>query len=206
MYRTRFTLPALVAAVGLLLAGCGDDESNDAGADPATETSATEAEFNDADVDFAQGMIPHHEQAVEMAQVVPDQGVSPELIELADAIEAAQQPEIDQMTAMLERWSEDAPSDDPHAGHGSGDMDMDMDMEGMMSAGDMEALGAAAGAEFEQMFLTMMIEHHEGAIAMAETELAEGQDPEAQELAQTIIDAQQAEITQMEQMLQGVGS
>ncbi|PZF86071.1 DUF305 domain-containing protein [Jiangella anatolica] len=202
MYRKRFTLPALVATVGLLLAGCGDDGSNDAGAGTATETSATEAESNDADVEFSQGMIPHHEQAVEMAQMVPDEGVSPELIELADAIEGAQQPEIDQMTAMLERWGEDAPSDDPHGGHGSGDMEMG----GTMSAEDMDALAASSGAEFEEMFLTMMIEHHEGAITMAETELAEGQDSEALELAQTIIDAQQAEITQMEQMLQATGS
>jgi uncharacterized protein (DUF305 family) len=199
MYRTRFTLPALVAAVGLLFAGCGDDDSNDGGAGTATETSATEAEFNDADVEFAQGMIPHHAQAVEMAQMVPDQGVSPELIELADAIEGAQQPEIDQMTAMLERWGEDVPATDMGE-HGS------MDMDGMMSMEDVDALAGMSGPEFEQMFLTMMIEHHEGAIAMAETELAEGQDAEAQELAQTIIDAQEAEIAQMEQMLGGAGS
>lgn len=199
MYRTRFIVPALMAAVGLLLAGCGEDDSDDGGAGAATESNATQAEFNDADVEFAQGMIPHHAQAVEMAQMVPDQGVSPELIELADAIEGAQQPEIDQMTAMLERWGEDVPSTDM-GDHGS------MDMEGMMSMEDMDALGAATGAEFEQMFVTMMIEHHEGAIGMAETELSEGQDAEAQELAQAIIEAQQAEITQMEQMLQAAGS
>ena len=196
MNRTRFIVPALVAVVGVLLAGCGDDDSDDGGAGTAIETSATEAEFNDADVEFAQGMTPHHAQAVEMAQTVPDQGVSAELIALADAIEGAQQPEIDQIAAMLERWREDVPSTDMGE-HGS------MEMEGMMSAEDMDALAAMSGPEFEQMFLTMMIEHHEGAIAMAETELAEGQDAEAQELAQTIIDAQQAEITQMEQMLQG---
>jgi uncharacterized protein (DUF305 family) len=200
MYRTRFTMPVLVVAtLGLLLAGCGGDDSNDAATDTAGETTATGAEFNDADVEFAQQMIPHHAQAVEMAQMVPDQGVSPELIELADAVEAAQQPEIDQMTAMLERWGQDVPSTDLGE-QGS------MEMEGMMSMEDMDALAAMTGPEFEQMWLTMMIEHHEGAIAMAETELAEGSDEDARMLAQDIVDAQRAEITQMEQMLQAVGS
>lgn len=194
MYRTRSILPALLAAVGLLFAGCGDDDANDGGAGTAAETSATQAEFNEADVEFAQGMIPHHAQAVEMAEMVPEQGITQELIGLADAIEGAQQPEIDQLTTMLERWGEDVPSTDMGE-HGS------MEMEGMMSMEDMDALGAATGAQFEQMWLTMMIEHHEGAVTMAETEIAEGQDTEAQELAQEIIDAQQTEITQMEQML-----
>ena len=200
MYRTRFTMPVLVVAtLGLLLAGCGGDDSNDAATDTAGETTATGAEFNDADVEFAQQMIPHHAQAVEMAQMVPDQGVSPELIELAGAVEGAQQPEIDQMTAMLDRWGQDVPSTDLGQ-HGS------MEMEGMMSMEDMDALAAMSGPEFEQMWLTMMIEHHEGAIAMAETELADGLDEESRKLAQDIVDAQRAEITQMEQMLQAVGS
>lgn len=200
MYRTRFTMPVLVVAtVGLLLAGCGNDDSNDAATDTANETGASIAEFNDADVEFAQQMIPHHAQAVDMAQMVPDQGVSPELVELAGAVEAAQQPEIDQMTAMLERWGEAVPPTDLGE-HGS------MAMEGMMSMEDMDALAAMTGPEFDQMWLTMMIEHHEGAIAMAETELAEGSDEEARMLAQDIIDAQRAEIRQMEQMLQAGGS
>lgn len=200
MYRTRFTIPALVATIGLLLAGCGDDGSNDAATDTGSEPAATstaDAEFTNADVEFAQGMIPHHQQAVEMAQMVPDEGVSPELVTIADAIEGAQQPEIDQMTTMLKRWGEDAPSTGMGE-HGS--------MDGMMSSADMDALASMNGTEFEQMFLIMMIEHHEGAISMAQTELAEGQDPEAQALAQAIIDTQQSEITQMEQLLQAAGA
>lgn len=202
MLHTRFTVSALVAATALLLAGCGDDESPDAGAGTITDSSTAEAPFNDADVEFAQGMIPHHEQAVEMAEMVPADGVSPELVRLAEAIEGAQQPEIDQMEAMLERWGEDGPSDDPHADHGPGSGGMD----GMMSAEDMVALGAASGIEFERMFVAMMIEHHEGAITMAEIELAEGQDAEALELAEAIIEAQEAEIEQMEGMLRSTTS
>lgn len=198
MYNKRSILLAL-AGVGVLLAGCGEDSS-----DPATdtETNATEAAFNTADVEFTQQMIPHHAQAVEMAQVVPGQDVSPELLDLAEAVEAAQQPEIDQMTAMLERWGEDVPSTDGD-GHDMAGMDDMAGMEGMMSAEDMDALSAATGAAFEQMWLAMMIEHHEGAISMSETELADGSDSEAQTLAQEIIDAQEAEIVEMERMLGG---
>lgn len=189
MHRKRFTLPVLAAAmVAALAAGCAGEN------DPAAETTtAAEAEFNDADVTFAQQMIPHHAQAVEMAELV--RSGSPELLELADDIEAAQQPEIEQLTAMLEEWGEAVPADeDEHAGHGAGDM------EGMMSDEDMTALRDASGVQFEQLWLTMMIEHHEGAITMAEAELADGVNDEARELAQQIIETQQAEIDQMEQL------
>lgn len=192
MNTIRLTLPALALA-GALLAGCGGGDAPSTS--PSTSVSAA---ANAADVEFAQQMIPHHEQAVAMAEMVPTEGVSAELIALADAVEAAQQPEIDEMTAMLENWGEAPPSE--HAGHGSADM------PGMMSAEDMTTLDEASGPAFERMWLTMMIEHHEGAISMAEDEIAEGTDAEAQALAQKIIDAQRAEITQMEQMLDTLGT
>jgi uncharacterized protein (DUF305 family) len=199
MYCKRFTLSVLaISTVGFLLAGCGNNDG-----DTATEgeSTSTEAAFNTADVEFAQQMIPHHTQAVQMAQMVPDEDVTPALTELADAVEAAQQPEIDQLTAMLARWGKDVPSTGMD-GHDMGDMQR----MGMMSAEDMDALGAATGTGFERMWLTMMIDHHQGAIAMADAELDGGSDQEALTLAQTIIDAQTAEITQMEQMLQALGS
>lgn len=197
MVRTRFTLPAAgIAVAGLLLAGCGGD-SDGPGADVSATAPASAA--NAADADFARQMIDHHAQAIEMAALVPSDGVSAELTELAGAVEAVQQPEIDQLTAMLERWGEDpSPSSGGgHDDHGGGSAD------GMMSAEDMDALGAATGAEFERMWLEMMIEHHRGAIAMAEAELAEGADAEALALAQAVVDAQEAEIAQMEAMLGG---
>ncbi|PZF83907.1 DUF305 domain-containing protein [Jiangella anatolica] len=205
MHRKRFTLPIVaIALAGAVLAGCGSDSGDDTGGGTvAPGDSATTASSNAADVEFAQAMIVHHTQAVEMARMVPANGVSAELTELAAAVEAAQQPEIDQLTAMLDRWGADAAptggGGGGHAGHGGGDT---AGMEGMMSAEDMDALAAATGAEFERLWLTMMIEHHEGAIAMAGTELADGADAEAQALAQTIVDAQQAEITRMEELLQ----
>lgn len=202
MTKTRFTLPALALAAAGLLGACGDDIAGPAGSGSASESAEAQAtaEAGAADVRFAQQMIPHHAQAVEMAAMVPDSS-SPQLRDLAAAIAAAQQPEIDRMTTMLESWGEDVPGTGAggHAGHGSSGM------EGMMSAEHMHALGSASGGEFERMWLTMMIEHHQGAITMAEAELADGSDPDARALAQEIVDAQLAEITLMEQLLATIG-
>lgn len=211
MTKTRFTLPALALAAAGLLGACGDDAASPAGSGSASGSAAAHAtaEAGAADVRFAQQMIPHHVQAVEMAAMVPDAS-SPELRDLAAAIEAAQQPEIDRMTALLEAWGEEVPGAGAsggggggHEGHGgSGDA---AGMDGMMSADDLEALGATTGPEFERTWLTMMIEHHQGAITMAEAELADGSDPDARALAQKIVDAQLAEITLMEQLLATIG-
>ena len=106
------------------------------------------------------------------------------------------------MTAFLEAWGAEVPAED---------MDMSMEMEGMdhggmagmMSPEQMADMEATEGADFDRMFLEMMIEHHEGAVTMAETQLDEGENPTALELAQTIIDAQQVEIDLMQDLLAG---
>lgn len=190
--KKRFVV-GLIGLLGLmgLLAGCGGDDAG--GGDDSSDTTgaAAGAEFNDADVVFAQGMIPHHRQAVEMAELAETRAESPEVLDLAERIKAAQDPEIEQMQGWLEDWGEETP----------GAMEGMDDGEGMMSAGDMTALEDASGAEFDEMFLTMMIEHHEGAIDQAETELADGKATDATELAQAIIDAQEAEIEEMQGLL-----
>lgn len=186
---------AMVALVlgAMLLTGCGDDGDTAAG-------STTDAEFNDADLAFAQNMIPHHEQAVQMAEMAQQHAASAEVKDLAERIEAAQGPEIEQLTAWLEAWGEEAPTggmDHGDMGHG----DPDSDMGGMMTGEDMAVLGDARGRDFDEMFLEMMIEHHEGAIDMAETEVDEGENADAVELAERIISAQNDEIDEMESML-----
>jgi len=172
----------------------------DSGSAGSTSTSAGEdAAFDDADVTFAQGMIPHHQQAIEMAQMASERAQDPRVLDLASRIEAAQQPEIDTLTGWLEEWGaeEDGMGGTGHGGMGHGG--------GVMSEEDMDALMAASGAEFDRLFLEQMIEHHTGAVEMAVTEAADGQNTDAVAMAGTIRDTQNAEIAEMRQMLTELG-
>jgi uncharacterized protein (DUF305 family) len=206
----RLALAASVAAAVTALAGCTNDTTDMSGMDhgsssraaPATPstpagTSAsgtpTPGPHNDADVMFAQMMIPHHQQAIQMSDMIlAKDGLNSEIAELAQQIKDAQAPEIARMSGWLAGWA-----DDP-----SPSMGMDHDMGGgMMSEAEMDALEKARGDEASRLFLTGMIKHHQGAITMAEAELADGQNPEAKQLAQDIITAQKAEITTMNQLL-----
>lgn len=192
MKRILALLTALIAALAVLAACGGNETSGD-------DSSAGQG-FNDADVQFATDMIPHHAQALSMVDLTVGKDLSPEVEALAEEIRMAQTPEIEQMAAWLEKWGEPVPETSrDHAGHDMGAMDM----PGMASMEDMAALENATGPEFEQMFLTMMIEHHQGAIEMAQTELEEGENSAAKKLAQDIITAQQREITQMQDLLPG---
>ncbi|MEO6317776.1 MAG: DUF305 domain-containing protein [Acidimicrobiales bacterium] len=185
---------ALTAALGLTLilgAACSsdDDSSVDVGSESNGEASAA---HNDADVEFAQMMIPHHEQAVEMAQLAPDRAQSTEVKDLAMRIEEAQAPEIDQMEGWLAGWGEEA-------GGGMDEMDGG---SGMMSDQEMTDLEDASGAEFDRLFLEAMLAHHTGAVEMAETQIDEGEFPDALALAEAIKSSQQAEIAEMETLLE----
>jgi uncharacterized protein (DUF305 family) len=207
----KFLVGASAAAALALIAGCGSSGSDDtmAGHGAATTgtsiatgapSSAAESAHNADDVSFAQQMIPHHAQAVEMANLVPSRGAQPEVFDLASRIQKAQDPEIQQLTAMLTKWGS-APTSAPsmpgmdHGAHGS------TGSGGMMTAEEMDQLVAAKGAEFDRMWMQMMIKHHEGAVDMARTELSKGSSSDAKALAQKIIDAQQAEITEMQGLL-----
>lgn len=198
-------LPALAAlTLGVGLAACGsDDEQTDttpaAAETPAGDTAADGAvALNEAEIEFAQGMIAHHEQAIEMAEMAldPAMGASPAVVDLATRIQAAQDPEIDLMTGWLTAAGQ------PIAMDTSDGHDMS-DMEGMMSAEQMDALGAATGTEFDRLWLEMMIEHHQGAISQSEAVQASGSNPDVLALAAAIITAQQAEIAEMQALLGG---
>lgn len=196
----RFTLLAgglLAAAV--VLTGCSDDSSTSS-ADASSSASGS-AVHNDADVAFAQGMLPHHEGAVAMAQLADGRASDQRIVDLADRIEAAQGPEIDTLTGWLEEWDESTPGDDGQGmDHGSGGMDM----EGM-SDEDMAALDSSSGADFDRMFLEMMVEHHKGAVEMAQTEVEDGSHPGAVRMAEDIVSSQTAEIQEMETLLSELG-
>jgi uncharacterized protein (DUF305 family) len=210
---TRLLAPVTVAvAAAFTLAACGSD-ANDAGS-PATpmmsgsmpgmdHTSASPAspetaagEHNDADVAFATGMIPHHAQAVEMADLALRHAGSSAVRQLATAIKEAQNPEIVTMSGWLTGWAQPVPT----AGMNHGGQPV----EGMMTEREMEALAKARGRDLDVMWLTMMIRHHQGAVTMAVTEQTSGKYPAATALAQRIQAAQNAEITRMRGLLAGM--
>ena len=178
-----------VLLAAILLGACANDDEGVAGQGEQSSTAA----FNDADVAFAQQMIAHHGQAIEMAELAPDRAESQEVKALAAQIKAAQAPEIERMTGWLQEWGEPVEGGmERHGGDG---------MQGMMSEEQMASLEAASGAQFDELFLTQMREHHVGAVTMAEEELETGESPEAKELAQTIIDTQEAEIVEIDRLL-----
>jgi uncharacterized protein (DUF305 family) len=129
-------------------------------------------------------MIPHHAQAIAMATMATTHATAPEVRELADNIKQAQQPEIDQMTGWLQTWGAEVPSINPNGTGGS--------MPGMMSPEQMNHMSQARGAQFDRLFLDMMIQHHEGAIEMAQAELNDGENSEATQLAQKRINKQRS--------------
>jgi uncharacterized protein (DUF305 family) len=168
--------------------------SSSASATAAPTTSAAAEAHNDADVMFAQHMIPHHQQAVEMSDMVlAKQGIDPRVTELANQIKAAQGPEIQLMQGWLTEWG--TPAMPPMSGHEM------PGMSGMMSNADMTALTDAQGVDASKLFLTQMVSHHEGAITMAQNEIKDGQYPAAIELAKSIVTAQQKEIETMKGIL-----
>jgi uncharacterized protein (DUF305 family) len=208
---TKIAAAIATLTVGAVLAGCssGSTAGPAATAAPAASSSASPSQaHNQADITFLQAMIPHHTQAVEMSKLAAQRASSPQVKDLAAGIEAAQQPEIDQMNAMLQAWnaSTSATNGPSMSGMNHGNMGGTAQaahgpMTGMMSDQQMQQLNTVSGPAFDRMFLQMMIQHHQGAVTMAKTELTDGQNPEAKALAQTIIDAQQREITEMQTLL-----
>jgi uncharacterized protein (DUF305 family) len=152
----------------------------------ATSTPATGA-HNQADVTFAQGMIPHHEQhCIQMSDIIlGKQGIDPRVVQLANQIKAEQGPEIQQMKSWLSQWGQPTPSMTP----------------GMMTDQDMTALQNAQGVDASKQFLTGMIQEHQSAIAMAQDEIKSGQYPPAVALAHSIVTNHQQEITTMQGIL-----
>ena len=180
---------------------------------------AASADHNAADLSFAQQMIVHHQGAVEMADLAPSRAANQQVKDLAARIKAAQAPEIEQMTGWLTLWgaamststSASTTSDDGMDHGGMSGMGKEgqmstgatgMAMPGMMSDAQMQELTAATGADFDRLFLQLMIVHHQGAIEMSDTEIAQGSNPAALALAESIKTSQTAEIAEMQQLLQ----
>lgn len=200
----RLTLTATTLVLAATLTACsGDADAPTAEPDQATASeqssgSAEAAGHNDADTQFAQMMIVHHEGAIEMAELAAQQATTAEVKALADRIAGAQGPEIELMTSWLESWDEELPAEAEMGGMDHGPMEMDgMDQEAVM-----EQLVSLSGTEFDRRFLELMTDHHRGAIEMSEEFRATGQNTAALQLAGVIIDAQTTEITEMENLRQ----
>jgi len=198
----RLAAPAIALALTATLAACGsDDHSSMADTTTATQApggSTPTVTLNAADIEFAQGMIAHHEQAIEMAEIAldPKVGASPEVLDLATRIKGAQDPEVELMTGWLTAAGEPVMMD------GGDGHDMSA-MDGMMTAEQMDSMAAMTSTEFDKTWLEMMIAHHEGAITQSETVKADGSNADVLALADQIITAQQGEITEMKALLQG---
>ena len=171
----RLVLPLLLAAITALVAACGGDEGS----------SSANSEATGIDRAFVEAMIPHHESAVEMAEMAQRRARHTEVKALAEAIVETQSAEIDTMKTMSAEMEK--------AGVKKGDLGMDMEHMGM--GGDIASLEEAE--PFDREFIDLMIPHHQGAVRMARMQLDEGKDREVRELAQAIIDAQAKEIDEM---------
>ncbi|WP_416956811.1 DUF305 domain-containing protein [Nocardioides sp. T5] len=185
------------------LAGCGGDDAS--GGTPAAEHTAANGDVhNDADIGFATEMIPHHADALVMVDMTQGRDLSPEFARLTEDIRDAQAPEIEMMADWLTDWGEEVPETsrdhvNSHMGADDGDMGMGDGME--MDPDDLAELRDSGAGMFESMWMRMMIEHHEGAIEMAETEQADGLFPDAIALAESIESSQTAEIELMEELI-----
>ncbi|MGH3654736.1 DUF305 domain-containing protein [Glutamicibacter sp.] len=190
---------ALVLGATLALAGCAGEPSStevpsaSASGSHSGHSMDQSASANDADMAFASGMKVHHEQAVEMSGILLGKsGIPADVIALAERIKAAQGPEIERMDRWLSEWNMPEGMDHEAMGHG----------DGMVPEDEVKALQGATGSEAARLFLEQMIMHHEGAVAMSETEIKEGSYPAAIDLAQQIIDSQTREINEMKQLLE----
>lgn len=184
---------ALTIAPACTSSDSGSSEGSSATVGPDGDAPAVE--FNDADVMFGQMMIPHHEQAIELSDIAldPQVGASESVRALAQQIKDAQDPEIDEMAALLSSWGESTSMDSS--------MDHSSMMSGMLTVEQLESLSELRSAEFDRAWLEAMIAHHEGAVEMAETVLTDGANPAIRSLAERIIAGQQAEIDAMRALL-----
>jgi uncharacterized protein (DUF305 family) len=189
---TRVMAAIATLAAAIVLSSCGTAATQNQGLSASATSTDQVAAHNADDVMFAQLMIPHHEQAVELAAIVPGRSTNQNVIALAAKIASEQQPEISTMKALLLQWDVKLES------HGSGHAGMAMG--GMVDDATMVKLDNLRGADFDTLWLQSMISHHQGAIEMAKTEIGDGKSADLITLAKNIVAAQQAEIDQMKQM------
>jgi uncharacterized protein (DUF305 family) len=215
----RATLAGAILVATFALAACGGNDSGASAVSAKSHAGTTgkpAAAFNNVDVMFVRMMIPHHQQAVEMATLARTRAADPQVKQLAARITAEQNSEIATMKKWLTAWGQPTmmpsappsmpggmmPSAMPSGMMPSGAMPSGMPrMPGMMSSADMAKLKAATGKDFDKLFLQTMIAHHKGAIQIARVEQTNGSNPDAKALGSRMIKEQQAEIAAMQKIL-----
>jgi uncharacterized protein (DUF305 family) len=188
MFRNALAVVAVLAlATALALTGCSSSDSPAAPAAPPP--------VGPADITFASQTLPHHQQALDMASIAAERSASERVKVLAARITEAQEPEIARLSSMLESWGQPAPEDPGlHTAENAG-------LSGMLTEQDMAALESAPAHGFDRMFLDLMIRHHQGAVDMANRELATGVNPQARQFAEHIVASQGAEITELRSLV-----
>ncbi|MCW2650581.1 MAG: hypothetical protein QOE41_4556 [Mycobacterium sp.] len=196
MRRPALTIGAAALAALVTVTACSNSSNQTATSTTSASSSATTSApatqaHNQADITFAQDMIPHHQQAIQMSNIIlGKQGIDARVVQLANQIKAEQGPEIQQMQSWLSQWGQPTTSMAPG-----------MVMPGMLADQDITTLQNAQGVDASKLFLTGMIQHHQGAINMAQDEIKSGQYPPAVALAHSIVTSQQQEITTMQGIL-----
>lgn len=194
----RATLAVLLLAVTLVLGACGSSSGSATRSAPAADAGQP----NDADIAFATGMISHHQQAVTMADLAAERATDPRVKDVAARVRSAQAPEIETMSGWLTGWGKRVPrageghdmSDHAHGPDGQ-------ELGGMLSDQDLYDLVKAVGPAFDRRWIDLMTRHHEGAVAMARTEMDTGASPAARALAEQVVKSQSAEIEEMKGLL-----
>ncbi|MEV0148956.1 MULTISPECIES: DUF305 domain-containing protein [unclassified Nonomuraea] len=172
----------------------GEPGAPDRTAMPGERVGQADREPGAADVRFAEGMIPHHRQALEMTSLVADRTRNPVVRSFAAQIAAAQRPEISVMTAWLTNLGRSVPAGHRHGPEGYG----------MATLEEMNALRAARDAAFDRLFLRLMIRHHEGALRMAGEQLSGGRDVGMRRMARDVYAGQSIEIARMRKTLEAL--
>jgi uncharacterized protein (DUF305 family) len=198
-------LPAALVAT-LALTSCGSSASPSASPSPSPSATPTgigtpaRLPVNAADVSFATMMILQHTQGIAMVDLALKRAADAKVKALAPKIKAGEVPEL----ARMSGWFTSVNSPVPSGVHDMSMPGMEGKPQGVMSAKDMTDLGTATGSGFDRMWLRLMIRHHQGAVAMARTELTKGSSPDVKQVAQAIVDRQSAEIATMTSILTGL--
>ncbi|MGB0970209.1 MAG: DUF305 domain-containing protein [Mycobacterium sp.] len=208
---TRMVAALVAVVTALTIAACTSQADSTPSGQTGSGTSETPvitgapAGYNADDVLFATNVVSDHQQAIELSNLVADRTANPELAELADRMVAAQQPEINIMNVFLVQWRENPEArTGPSAREGGeGQAKQGPDMPGIVDDATMEKLKSLRGTEFDVLWLTSMISHQQGAAERADAEIANGLNVDAVAMARTMAARQEAEITQMQQILEG---